>query len=162
MNKELIFHASTIVANGILCVFGILYTSLGILKLHGLIFPEDTMREYLRLSNPVIFFLANRTVLGFAALVEILVGMFVLRKGETVFARSGFLLWVTLAATAYRSALAHVHYNGPCGCLLGINRFLPISAKTQRSVADIILVATIVVAMVMLIYARIITARERK
>lgn len=133
-------------------VVSLLYLSIGLLKLHGLAFPADTMGVYLGLSNPIVFFLTNRVILAAAALVEVIVGLAGLNLKLPLNLRAGFLFWLCIVAFAYKIGLAIVDYKGPCGCLLGLNRFLPLSVGTQKSLADIILIVTVFVSLAVLIY----------
>jgi hypothetical protein len=133
---------------------GLLFLALGILKLHSILFPDVLAGEFLGFSNP-IFIVANRNVLGISTILEIGVGVIALKGGKSLFVRSGLLLWLACSALAYKFALALVHYQGPCGCLLGINRFLPIPISTQNWLSDIILLVTILISLCILIYARL-------
>ena len=133
-------------------LLGFIFVCLGALKLQGILFPEGAVMEYLGLTNPIVFFLSNRTVLSLAAIVEVIIGIVAVRGQRPVSIRAGMLLWLALATLAYKTGLTLVHYHGPCGCLLGINRFLPLRAGTQRWVADFIILFTIIAASWVLIY----------
>lgn len=135
-------------ASNVTLGLGVLTAFIGIIKLHGLLFPAPEMREYLRLSNPIFFFLSNRIVLFAAALTEIGVGSFALRSSHySLRTRSGLLVWACVIALAYKLGLAVVHYKGPCGCLLGLNRFLPLTIGHQKALADVILISTLVLSL---------------
>lgn len=142
------------VADVCLRLLGLLFLILGVLKLHGLFYPEATMREYLGLSNPILSFLPNRAVVLGAALAEIGVGMCSISTKIALGARSGLLLWLSFTTLAYKVLLALVKYDGPCGCLLGTNRFLPLSPSTQSLVADVIVLGTLLASLLLLMYAQ--------
>jgi hypothetical protein len=140
----------------IIRLFGLTYFVLGLLKLHGLLFPVDAMVDYLGMPNPILFFFTNQMVLITAAFIEIPVGLFILISKRELRTLAGVLLWITAIAICYKFGLAAVHYKGPCGCLLGINRFLPISTATQKSLSDIILVAALIASLTAMCYAKIV------
>lgn len=133
---------------------GTAYLVLGALKLHGILSPDELTLDFLSASNPVIFMLSNRAVLALAAIAEMVVGWYVVRDRPRV-TQATALLWLAGASLAYKVALVIVNYQGPCGCLLGINRFVPVSSGTQRSVADGILVLTCVICISLLVTSRL-------
>jgi hypothetical protein len=108
----------------------------------------------LGLANPIVFFLTNRTVLSLAAAAEIAVGAHALRSITPVSLRAAPLMWLACCALVYKVGLALVHYKGPCGCLLGINRFLPLRPGAQRWVSDVIVVVAVIVSVAVLILDR--------
>lgn len=122
---------------------GLLFLVLGCLKLHGVIIPEETFSSYLALSNPLVFFLSNRAVLSLAGIAEITVGGIVLRRGIVPQQRAAILLWLSAVTLLYRFLLRFIDYHGPCGCLYGINRVLPLTTNQQRIMADILLIVTV-------------------
>jgi hypothetical protein len=132
------------VASGLMCGAGLVLCCVGVLKFHGLLFPEGAMKEYLHVSNPIFFFLPNIWVLALAAVLETYVGLLAMRRGYPAPTRAALVLWLSLATVAYRAGLALVRYHGPCGCLFGINRFLPLSLHTQDLLATILLPTLIV------------------
>lgn len=141
-------------------LFGLVFLGLGLFKFQGILFPQATLREYLGFPNPIVFFLSNRTVLSFAALIELLVGIHSLRPGIAMSTRSGLLLWFAASTLAYKFALGFVHYKGPCGCLLGISRFLPFGANMQQTLASVVVLIALVVSLSVLIYARWLNLRR--
>jgi hypothetical protein len=144
---------SSQLADMCLRLLGLTFLALGILKLHGLFYPETTMSEYLDLSNPIFSFLSNRVVLLGAAIAEICVGAGCLSPNADFRARSGSLLWLSAVTLAYKALLVVAKYEGPCGCLLGLNRFLPLSTSTQNGIADVIVIVTFVVSLALLLAA---------
>lgn len=143
------------VADSLIRVLCLLFFLLGILKFHGLMFPSEAMREYLSLANPLLFFFSNRWVLYATALIEIVIGVCGLGgKDVSLTYRTGLLLWFTIVATAYKLSLILMHYQGPCGCLLGINKFLPMSTTAQRSLTNTLLVVTALASIFVLLYLR--------
>jgi len=148
--NELMYDVSDLLIRALSALF----LCLGILKLHGIVFPQDTMREYLGIANPIVSFLPNRVVLVVGALVEIVIGTYGLRNSERLSWRAGCLLWLALVMVSYRISLLFVHYTGPCGCLLGVNRFLPIRIGTQRAIADMIIVVSILASIFVLALSR--------
>lgn len=147
IKREISHTALYTVILAIVRCLGVTYLCLGILKLHGLLFPQEVMQAYLSVSNPIIPFLANQTVLMVAAAAEILVGLYVLFSRNSLSASCGLLLWLCAITMCYKLILVIVHYQGPCGCLLGIDRFLPIPIATQKLVSDIILLASLVISL---------------
>ncbi len=141
------------VADVCLRLLGLIFLVLGVLKLHGIFYPEDTMWEYLGLSNPILSFLPNRAVLLGAALAEIGVGICNVSPKIALDARSSLLLWFSSTTLAYKVMLALVKYDGPCGCLFGINRFIPLNTSTQSLISDIIVIVTFLVSLPLLVYA---------
>jgi hypothetical protein len=148
-------------ADKLMRLLGALYLSLGVLKVQGLAFPESTLEEYLRLPNPVLFFLSNRAVLGIGALLEVFIGTYGLRSHHTLTARAGLLLWLAGSSILYKIALVFVRYKGPCGCLLGVNRFLPLRMGTQREIADYITIGTLLATLSVLLGAWWLRRRSR-
>lgn len=138
-----------------MCVrlLGLIFLALGVLKMHALFYPEGAMREYLGIGNPILSFVPNRIVLLAAAFGEIMVGIYSYSRKSTLVMRSGLLLWFSFTALAYKLLLALVQYHGPCGCLLGINRFIPLSIGTQNWLADIIGIAAFLVSLPLFAYA---------
>ena len=104
---------------------------LGHLKLLGLLERND----FLVLTNAIFAPLTNVTIVGIAGLVEIAVGLVALvsRKQLT---GAWLLLWLSCGMMAYKLGLALVGYKGPCGCLLGITRLVPLPTGLQREIAD--------------------------
>jgi len=127
------------IIRGVCRLFGLLLLALGTLKLLDLMFPSPKLLEYLSLANPILSLFSNRSVLFAASFVEICVGCYLLTSRQHVAIHSGLLLWLVVVALCYRIGLAAVHYKGPCGCLLGINRFMPLSTATQTVLAEVIL-----------------------
>jgi hypothetical protein len=122
-----------------LSVFSFFYLCLGGLKLLGVTFAATAAQQaYLLLPNPIMFFLPNRAVLGVAAVLEICVGVYGLQPKRPVSRRAGLLLWLAAATIFYKMALVVVQYQGPCGCLYGINMLIPLRPDVQRWVADVI------------------------
>lgn len=148
--NELMYDVSDILIR----TLSALFLCLGVLKLHGIVFPQDTLREYLGIANPIVSFLPNRVVLVVGALAEIVVGTYGIRNSERLSWRAGILLWLALVMVAYRISLLFVHYTGPCGCLLGVNRFLPLRIGTQRAIADMIIVVAILACIFVLALSR--------
>jgi hypothetical protein len=134
-------------------VVSLLLLTLGILKLVGVVFPEMEVRPYLGLANPLVPFLPNRSVLTLAAVVEIFVGQHCLRS-QPLSERSALLLWFAAGVFFYKGLLAFVRYHSPCGCLVGINRFIPLDPDSQRTIADLITVVAALVAATALAYTR--------
>jgi len=130
---------------------GFLYLILGILKVHGLLFPTVAMEQYLTLSNPVLFILKNSIVFYFVAVAEIIIGGYLAIARKSPF-KYGLLFWMLGMAFCYKICLIIVDYNGPCGCLLGIDHFLPISSSLQNTISDIILLATLAFTLSSLIF----------
>jgi hypothetical protein len=118
--------------------FGLLFCLLGLLKLHGLAFPDMVGQSYLLLPNALFSFISNRTVVAAAAAMELAIGFYCL-KDKPLIGKAGFMSWFVVCSLAYRYSLRLINYTGPCGCLLGVNRFLPMTIKTQRILADYIL-----------------------
>ena len=123
-------RVAAVVAEQMIRLLALLYLCIGILKLHSLFFPQTVMAQYLRMPNPIFVYLTNHTILMLAAVAEIAVGVYASVSRDSLLWRSAAMLWLTAAAFAYKLCLAAVHYTGPCGCLLGINRFLPIDRKS--------------------------------
>jgi hypothetical protein len=137
-------------------VTGLVLCCLGLLKFHGLLFPDLMATEYLRVANPIFFVLPNRWVLALAAVLETYVGLLAMKAGYPVSLRAGLVLWLSLATVAYKAGLVLVRYEGPCGCLLGFNRFLPMTMRTQKLVITILLPALIILSSSILIYDRLV------
>ena len=138
----------------------------GICKALGLLWPTtEGMEEYLRLANPILPFLKNRVIIAAAALAEISVGTYALNNKPNLAGRSGALLWIASMTGAYKIALFYVNYHGPCGCLLGLNKFLPMTPSHQRLMADALLVAIFLIMLPVFVFSRFsnrldFTARE--
>lgn len=132
----------------VLCASALLL--LGTLKLLGSFVPTEVDRTYVRLSNPIFPFLSNQTVFFVASLAEIATGWFCM-LGRNVLLRSFGLLWFAIGALGYKVLLIFVNYSGPCGCLLGVNRLIPMSPKLQRTVADSMLATIFLVAAVIFV-----------
>lgn len=115
--------------------FGWVFVVLGILKLSGIILADSFNQTYLSLANPVFPVFTNRLVLAVGAMIEVGLGWFISRKSQSSF-RPLMLVWLCLVILAYRFLLGFVDYEGPCGCLFGINRLLPLSVPLQRALAD--------------------------
>lgn len=147
-------RTSSRIADAVLRLLGLIFFLLGALKLHGVLFPADTAREYLGLANPILYVLPNRVVLLAAALAELSVGKVVFSAKNSLSARSCLLLWLSGTTLTYKVLLVLVRYHGPCGCLFGVNRFLPLSPAMQRWIADTVVLATIFVSMAVFLYAR--------
>lgn len=140
------------------CCGGVILT-LGTLKLLGTFTPTDEMRTYVGLSNPIFTFVSNGFVFIIAALIEIAVGWFCLTS-KSIISGASILLVLCFSLIFYKIALIFVKYEGPCGCLFGINRFIPISTSKQRLIADIISIAILLVSITVLFYARIDSKRH--
>jgi hypothetical protein len=135
-------------------LLGLLFCLIGVLKLHTLIFPDTALKEYLALPNP-LFIIPNKYLLLVAALVEIIVGFVTFRCLLTPKRIALLILWFSLAALAYKVSLALVHYEGPCGCLLGIHKLIPVSMKMQKWFTDILLLFSILVSILVIIECRL-------
>ena len=120
-------------------VFGGVYFFLGVLKLQNLLFAKDAMLDYLQSPNPIFYFLTNKPILLAAAVVELIVGLFLMFPRMSLRTSAKMLVWVSAVTIGYKIGLTLVHYKGPCGCLLGINSLLPISIAAQKIIADVIL-----------------------
>lgn len=133
------------ICDGAMKVLGIILLVLGILKFHGLLFERDAYTaSYLSFHNPFFGFLTNRPVLAIAASLEIFVGWHVLcHRG--LFTAS-LLLWFSGLVVLYKVGLASIQYHGPCGCLFGVNTFLPFTAHEQRTISEFIIIATFVIS----------------
>jgi hypothetical protein len=141
--------------NGSECVvrlLGVLFTLLGAAKLHGVILATDADSAFLDLQNPIVPLLANRSVMTVAALAEIVVGVCALST-RPVALRAGLLLWLAISTLAYKVALAAIKYRGPCGCLLGVNRFIPLKPSTQQWLAEWIVLAAVILSSAVLLYS---------
>lgn len=104
---------------------------LGNLKLVGLMERD----AFLALPHAIFAPLTNVTVVGLAGVTEIAVGVLVLVCRKPV-AGAWLLLWLCTGMLAYKVGLALVGYNGPCGCLVGLNRLIPLPTAVQQEVAD--------------------------
>lgn len=150
-----------LVSGGIIRFFALIYFVLGILKLHGILSPQEVMIEYLRLPNPIFSFLTNEMVLGFASALELFTGGYVLFSKNTNLFRSSMLLWLACITLFYKASLVVVHYKGPCGCLLGISRLLPISVSLQRSLSDLFLILSTFCLTAIVLYSKLSGAEKR-
>lgn len=121
-------------------VLGFIFFVLGTMKLHGLFFSDGHYSVYLTLSNPVFPFISNRVVLGSAALLEIWVGYMLIAGKGRPFRGGGLLLWMCVVILAYRFLLRFIDYQGPCGCLFGINILLPLDEMQQRTLSDFVVI----------------------
>ena len=139
----------------------LLFLLLGLLKLHGVMMAQGTFATFLQLPNPIVSFVSNGSVVSLAAVAEILIGYRGLRAGSLTF-RGSLLLWFVGGALLYKVALIYVNYRGPCGCLFGINKILPLSAGQQRSLSDLILFLTAVIASTAILYDRWLKRKMRK
>lgn len=139
--------------NALVRITGLLYLCLGVLKLHGILFPQETMSEYLSFANPVIFIVSNWSVLCIAATIEVFIG-FCAWQNTSLRERSAMLLWLASSMLVYKIALIFVEYKGPCGCLFGINRFIPLATGTQRWIADIVTLYTLLLSASILLFLR--------
>lgn len=148
-------------ADKLIRLLGLFFLGLGVLELHAILFPDTVAAEYLKIRNPIVFFVPNFYVLTLAGAVEVFVGFNGLRGGNSLRWRAGLLLWLSCATIAYKVALIFVRYKGPCGCLLGINRFLPLSPSTQGTIADSLILSSFVISLLVLIYTAL-SLRRRK
>jgi hypothetical protein len=136
-------------------LFSFLFIILGALKLLAVIFPNTVeVDEFLKFNNAIVPFIPNRYALTLAAITELFVGYFGLQRKNPLMIRSILLLWFSGVLLAYHIGLILIRYRGPCGCLLGINRIIPIRVGTQNSLAQIIMIATLIVSGIITIYAR--------
>lgn len=142
-------------------LFGVIYVALGLLKLHNLSFPRDVTLEYLHLANPIFPVATNQVILMFAGVVELIAGFFLVFFKGPLKTVSYTLLWLVGITFAYKIGLLIIQYKGPCGCMLGINKLLPISMATQKWLSDIILIAALITSVVSLLYAKVCRSMER-
>ncbi len=78
--------------------------------------------------NPIFSFFAIRTVLVFAAVLELSVAVIIaFSKSELL--SYGFILWLSTLFVLYRFGLNLIHYRRPCDCLGGIGQWLGISNR---------------------------------
>ncbi len=110
--------------------------ALGNLKLVGLMERDG----FLVLPNPIFAPLTNAVVVGLAGVAEIVVGVLALGVRKPV-AGGWLLLWLGTSVLAYRAGLALVGYKGPCGCLVGLNRVVPLPTAVQQELADYVVLA---------------------
>jgi hypothetical protein len=148
-------------ADKVIRLLGLLFLGLGVLKLQAIVFPDIVWAEYLKIRNPIFFFVPNFYVFTLAGAAEVFVGINGLRGGSSLRWRAALLLWLSCATIAYKIALVFVHYKGPCGCLLGINRLLPLSISMQRTIAEALIISSLVVSLSVLIYAAL-SVRQRE
>lgn len=132
--RQLLWHIVFYVVG----VLGFIFFVLGAIKLHGVSFSDGHYSVYLALSNPLFPFVSNRVVLGGAALLEIGVGYMLITGKGRPFRGGVVLLWMCVVILAYRFLLRFIDYQGPCGCLFGINNLLPLDEMQQRTLSDFV------------------------
>jgi hypothetical protein len=135
-----------VISDGLIGSLSLILLCLGIAKMLGVIYPADDQQAYLQLPNPIFQIVSNRVVLFGAAACEMCVGMYGLRFDKSPRSRAGLMLWIASATLMYKVSLVFVGYNGPCGCLVGLTRLIPLNPGRQRWIADIIIAATLVIS----------------
>jgi hypothetical protein len=160
MNRETNLTIWYRIADAAIRGMGLLFLALGALKFHGIMLARDTWAAYVHLPDAIFSFFPNSTIFTLAALCELVIGMRCLRHGRLA-VRASLLLWFAGGAFVYKIGLIFVKYSGPCGCLFGINRFLPLSTSRQRWISDIILVITVIISLAVIVYDRWLKSREQ-
>ncbi|HEY3760933.1 MAG TPA: hypothetical protein VGN23_04235 [Verrucomicrobiae bacterium] len=142
-------------ANTAIQLISLTFILLGFLKFLAIVFPKTIeIEDFLKFGNAIFPFIPNAYLLAAAAIVEVLVGWFCLQRKNSLLLRSIFILWFSAAVLLYEMGLVMIRYRGPCGCLLGINRIIPIQVSTQNALAQDIIIASFLITSAVMIYAR--------
>jgi len=120
---------------------------LGQLKIFGLL----EKNPYFSLSNPVFPFLSNGLVTFLAAAVEIGIGLWIISTLRYIVG-AWLILWLSSGLFLYKLALGLIKYEGPCGCLLGLTRLIPMTPQRQRFVASELAAAMFVSSLLILLH----------
>ena len=148
-------------ATGLLRACGLFFLILGLLKIHGVVYPDSEFSAYLALSNPICVFLSNRAVFSVASLTEISVGVYCVRSRYVRY-RAAALLWLSACMLLYRFLLGFIKYDGPCGCLYGLHHLLPMTTGMQRELADCFVLFTLVCSVLGVIVEWRVGRREQR
>lgn len=134
-------------SNIVILFFAGLLVLLGQLKIFGLL----EKNPYFSLSNPLFPFLPNGLVTFFAAAVEMGIGIWIISTLRYIMG-AWLILWLSSGLFLYKLALALIKYEGPCGCLIGLTRIIPMTPQRQRLIASDLVAAMFVSSLLILLH----------
>jgi hypothetical protein len=89
----------------------------------------------LQVPDPVLFFLTNRFLLAYVAIVELGIAFLALGRSSRL-AKAAALFWLGCAFAAYRIAIWHLKPGATCPCLGTLTARMPLKPTTIKSLLE--------------------------